>query len=508
MNHFFVILYLCSLANGMADLSIRGLVPIFLAALLLMDISYIVSANVTGNRILYLFCGLLALDGWYLLVSFRNAFLADLFFRLLSPVIIYVSVTFILVFLFQGYSYQYKKGIDILLMITCVSTIVSVFLTKRIFAACYGIQFVISILSFLFIALYHHERVGYVVRSEKKALLISVWITVMGFFIYYFATLGIRDHIGNFGVYLTVLIFSLSIHGIVLKESSGVPLSTVFDRGQRWFISAVCIAALCLISLAYQRSALLFAIEWNVFAFFIFLCNMILGWNLRKKSNMGIENHYTAALEKLRKEEQLKAEFSNFLHDDILQDLLSVKNMLSKAYRPEVQDIIYEALDGLNVRIRERMQDYHPVILKNLTVKENYQQLIKEVTASFPQRHITISFECPQDIFIPEPYDMLLYRILRELLTNVCKHSDGDCAWIILAFGKARAILTVSDNGTAEISPKAVTNALSQKGILSVREQTEALGGSMDVSRNQPCGMQIRIEIPMKGDVSYQHFVS
>lgn len=42
LNHFFVILYLCSLANGMADLSIRGLVPIFLAALLLMDISYIV----------------------------------------------------------------------------------------------------------------------------------------------------------------------------------------------------------------------------------------------------------------------------------------------------------------------------------------------------------------------------------------------------------------------------------------------------------------------------------
>lgn len=37
--------------------------------------------------------------------------------------------------------------------------------------------------------------------------------------------------------------------------------------------------------------------------------------------------------------------------------------MMSKSYRPEVQDIIYETLNNLNT-CYEAMQDYHPVILK------------------------------------------------------------------------------------------------------------------------------------------------
>ncbi len=62
--------------------------------------------------------------------------------------------------------------------------------------------------------------------------------------------------------------------------------------------------------------------------------------------------------------------------------------MMSKSYRPEVQDIIYETLNNLNTCIRKQMQDYHPVILKNLTVKENYQNLIESVSSSFPQKHL------------------------------------------------------------------------------------------------------------------------
>ena len=40
------------------------------------------------------------------------------------------------------------------------------------------------------------------------------------------------------------------------------------------------------------------------------------------------ESKYHVALQQLQWEEQLNLEFANFLHDDILQDLLSVKNMM------------------------------------------------------------------------------------------------------------------------------------------------------------------------------------
>lgn len=508
LNYLLVILYLGTFTGNENGLSIHGVVPVFLATLFLMDISYIACCNVTGSRILYLFCGLLALDSWYLLLSFQSTPLADTFFRLLGPVTIYVSVRFILLFLFQGYTYKFKRGVDVILMITGISAAASVFLTERVYAACYGIQFVISTISLLFVILYHHSRISYVMRSEKRALIISAGITFLGFVVYYFATLDIRDHIGNFGAYLTVLIFSLSIHGIALKVSSGVPLSAVFGRRQTGVILSACIGAIGFVSFVFEQSVLFFAVQWNLLFGILFLCNVILEQNLRKKNNTATDSRYTTALEKLRKEEQLKAEFSNFLHDDILQDLLAVKNMAGKSHRPEVRDMIYEAVNDLNVRIRKRMQEYHPVILKSLTVKQNYEQLIKGISAMFPQRHIAVSFGCEEDIFIPEPYDVLTYRLIRELLTNVYKHSDGDCAWLFLALRRDKITLTVSDNGTRKISPESITSAVSQKGIFSAKEQVEYLGGCMTVKENLPCGIRIEIEIPMKGDVSYQHFIS
>ena len=69
------------------------------------------------------------------------------------------------------------------------------------------------------------------------------------------------------------------------------------------------------------------------------------------KSKIIRESKYNTALQQLQKEELLKTEFANFLHEDVLQDLLSVKNMMTKSHRPEIQKIIIETLDNLNIHI-------------------------------------------------------------------------------------------------------------------------------------------------------------
>lgn len=181
---------------------------------------------------------------------------------------------------------------------------------------------------------------------------------------------------------------------------------------------------------------------------------------------------------------------------------------MTKVHRPEVQNIIVETLDSLNIHIREQMQDYHPVILKNLTVKENCQNLIDGISQSFWRRNIRVSFECAKDLFLVEPYYVLVYRLLKELLTNVYKHSDGNRVWITLTQEHGRIGLGVSDNGTADASCLMLADKTKHKGILSVTEQVNALEGKILISNNTPHGICIRITIPMKGDVSYQYFVS
>ncbi|EGT3816521.1 TPA: ATP-binding protein [Clostridioides difficile] len=485
-NYILSLLFMGISTSTETYMNIQSIIPLIISTLLLIDITYITSCNVRENNIISLFCGLLALDSWYLLLSFVTTPIGTIIFKILSTVIVYVSIKFIFLFLFQGSGYNFRKITDILLLITCIGAIVGAFISNRTYACMYGIQFVVSIISFFYIIFYHLKRVVFVIKSEKKPISISVFITIIGFLTYYFFTLRISNHIGNFGIYLTVLVFFISI--LVIS------LVVLFANG--------------------NFSIILIAI--NVLFMLIFLCNIILEFNLRDEKNKVVKNSkYTFALEKLQQEEQLKTEFSNFLHDDILQNLLSIKNMMSKSYRPDVQDIIYETLNNLNTCIRKQMQDYHPVILKNLTVKENYQNLIESVSSSFPQKNICVSFKCSDTLFLVEPYDILIYRLIKELLTNVYKHSNGSHAWIALALEKNIIKLNISDNGVANTSfktpldiTKITFDTTKHKGIISIKEQVENLGGTISVSDNIPHGVCVQITIPMKGDGSYKYFVS
>ncbi|VIF75945.1 sensor histidine kinase [Clostridioides difficile] len=515
-NYILSLLFMGISTSTETYMNIQRIIPLIISTLLLIDITYITSCNVRENNIISLFCGLLVLDSWYLLLSFVATPIGTIIFRILSTVIAYVSIKFIFLFLFQGSGYKLRKITDILLLITCIGAIVGAFISNRTYACMYGIQFVVSIISFFYIIFYHWKRVAFVIKSEKKPISISVFITIIGFLTYYFFTLRISNHIGNFGIYLTVLVFFMSIHGIALKENDSFPISTVFNIKQRSIFLFISILVISLVVLFASGNFSIILIAINVLFMLIFLCNIILEFNLRDEKNKVVKNSkYTFALEKLQQEEQLKTEFSNFLHDDILQNLLSIKNMMSKSYRPEVQDIIYETLNNLNTCIRKQMQDYHPVILKNLTVKENYQNLIESVSSSFPQKNICVSFKCSDTLFLVEPYDILIYRLIKELLTNVYKHSNGSHAWIALALEKNIIKLNINDNGVKNTSfkmpldiTKITFDTIKHKGIISIKEQVENLGGTISISDNIPHGVCVQITIPMKGDVSYKYFVS
>lgn len=300
-----------------------------------------------------------------------------------------------------------------------------------------------------------------------------------------------------------------SIHGIILKEQNSLPLSAVFSNRQLTLLifSGVIIFSLIAIILNGGYS-LLFIMLDALFAF-LYVCNIALDFNFKKGHNKIIkESKYHVALQQLQREEQLNLEFANFLHDDILQDLLSVKNMMKKADRPEVQKIITETLDNMNTYIREQMQDYHPTLLPKLTIKENYQNLLDGISQSFPNRNLCVSFDCSDSLFLVEPYNIFVYRLLKELVTNVYKHSTGEKAWITLTQDNGIIILSVSDNGTVDADVLSSADRLKHRGLAMITERVNDMDGSVTISNNHPHGICVQTILPMKGDVSYQHFVS
>ncbi len=221
-----------------------------------------------------------------------------------------------------------------------------------------------------------------------------------------------------------------------------------------------------------------------------------------------MESKYNAALAQLQQEEQINLEFSNFLHDNILQDLLSIKNMMHKSTRPEIQKIITETLDSMNSYIREQMQNYYPVLLSKLTIKENYQNLLAYIAQSFPDRHVSIVFDCSDSLFLVPPYDIFIYRLLKELVTNVYKHSTGEKAWITLTQDKGIIVLCVKDNGSADTDSLTCADSSKHRGLALSTDRVHSMDGTVSITPNFPHGICVRINLPMKGDASCQYFIS
>ena len=68
--------------------------------------------------------------------------------------------------------------------------------------------------------------------------------------------------------------------------------------------------------------------------------------------------------------------------------------------------------------------------------------------------------------------------------------------------------LSVSDNGTAAVESIISSDERTHKGIASIKEQINHIGGTITFSNHMPKGICVQIVIPMKGDVSYQYFIS
>ena len=116
INHFFLILHMSWLINEGSQLSIKSIAPMLLSSIMLIDSTYISACNIRESKILSLFSGLLALDGWYILLSFETVGMANLAFLFLSPVIWYISIKFVFMFLFQESGYKFRKTTNILLL--------------------------------------------------------------------------------------------------------------------------------------------------------------------------------------------------------------------------------------------------------------------------------------------------------------------------------------------------------------------------------------------------------
>lgn len=168
-----------------------------------------------------------------------------------------------------------------------------------------------------------------------------------------------------------------------------------------------------------------------------------------------------------------------------------------------MKELLYDTFNQLNASIRSQMEEYHPMMIGSLPFIDALQSLLDTLT-----QHSTVSaiLDCDKSVFLVDPYNTLIYRIIHELTVNALKHSNATKIWVLLTLEHDVITLKVSDNGIG--FDMSACKQAKHRGLASIQEQVSFLEGSMSIETVTGVGTKILITMPMRGESSYESLVN
>jgi signal transduction histidine kinase len=209
----------------------------------------------------------------------------------------------------------------------------------------------------------------------------------------------------------------------------------------------------------------------------------------------------------LTAEEDERRRISTELHDGLAQWMSSVSYaiQLSSTYldrmniekaREEIQragSIISQSIKEL----RRVILDLHPSTLAELgmigALKQNIKAFSDEAGIFC---HFSITGE---PIPLSPAQEITIYRILSEALNNVRRHSRASLVELGLKFEKGYITVEIADNGKGFNLDETIKNQVAEGniGLISMRERSEIIGGSLEINTSIGNGTTVSVRIPV-----------
>lgn len=510
INQLAIIIYLIFLAGNDIQLPCNSFIQLGIITLWLFDAAYISYKNIRSDMTLNKLSLLLIIVVWCFLLGLSfNLYPISEICKILLPLILFQTLNFTLSFLFQDNKYRYKRMIYIAMTVFCVATIFFKFISENVFNFFLLMQFILTAFIMVFISIVHRKRMVFILKNQKLQIFMSIGIVFVPFIIYSLYFIGNAPLLDNIGAYMIYTLCFASIHSIIFctkqKNENYLSLSCV----PKSILILLALLSVALFSIIFGIPTIAIFVLLNIAYLMIQIYTVLLYLQTRKRVKSGEYKHqgfYSYSLSGIRSEEALKREISEFLHYNVLQDLLSVKMLVSKSSSPKVKELMVDTLEKLSLKVRSQTKQYHPVILKSLTLKENYNNLIEATNKTFPLSNTEIIFNCHDDIFLTDPYDIIIYRIMKELITNSLKHSAAKIITVNLFLKRDVITLEVLDNGMRFDTEN--RNNMLHKGLSSVYDTVYSLEGNIELNAEIGQGTKTFITIPMKGERSYESFIS
>ncbi|HET8574398.1 MAG TPA: sensor histidine kinase [Edaphocola sp.] len=221
----------------------------------------------------------------------------------------------------------------------------------------------------------------------------------------------------------------------------------------------------------------------------------------RRISELEKEHQLVAMQSVLKGQEEERGRLAKDLHDGVGGLLSGVKLSLSTMkgnvfLSEESATAVERVLKQLDQSIAELRRVSHNMMPESL-IKFGLGETIESYCAQINQNSaLRVRFQSyGLEQRLDESSEIIIYRILQELLSNILKHADARQVLVQLIREAKRFDLTVEDDGKGFITD-AVT-AGNGAGLSNIRSRVAYLGGKLDIHSVPGQGTSVHIEIPL-----------
>ncbi|MDX9864137.1 MAG: ATP-binding cassette domain-containing protein [Anaerolineaceae bacterium] len=207
----------------------------------------------------------------------------------------------------------------------------------------------------------------------------------------------------------------------------------------------------------------------------------------------------------LTEREQERKHVAREIHDQVIQDLLSINYELEgmeteQEITPALASdlaVVREGIRELVVNLRRICGDLRPPTIDSLGVGA----ALKSYTRDWSQRtSIHVDMQLDENLGrLPEATELSVFRIVQEGLNNVWRHAKASKVQIVLEHTTPRMLMmSIQDNGRG-LARDFDINGLSEKGhygLIGISERVALLGGRFRLQDIPSGGAQLVVEIP------------
>ncbi len=205
------------------------------------------------------------------------------------------------------------------------------------------------------------------------------------------------------------------------------------------------------------------------------------------------------AVELIQAEEGERHRIAHLLHEDLQQILASARFQIQTALQTRAYEKILGTVDTLLMECIEKSRrlsyELSPPIMNQFELAEALKWLGRQMEKRFGMQ-VIVKGELKQAV--DSSLKTFLFRAVQELLFNVAKHSGIKAAEVDFSGSDTHIIIKVSDHGRG-FNPEILESSTIDTGLglLSIRERSNYIGGSLKIESRPGQGSQITLTIPL-----------